>query len=131
MEVKIKTDSWTLNGSCLKITTREPRTEAKPEFTEDRDMLATESYPKEDTNKRKAPKRTWVYGILIVFVLWLVVANHVIVVIDDLSFVILQKTSWTLDGGFIGEGSWSAFTLHHPILMSRLTAGQGFWILGK
>jgi len=93
-------------------------------------MLATESYPNEGADKRKAPKRTWVYSILLIFVLWLVLANHVIIVTDDISLVILPKTSWTLDGGFIGEGSWAAFTLHHPILMSRLGSGQGLWILG-
>lgn len=93
-------------------------------------MLATESYPNEDTSKRKTPKRTWVYGILLIFVLWLFLANHVIVVTDGLSLVILEKTSWTFDSGFIGESSWASFTLHHPILMSRLGTGQGFWILG-
>ena len=94
-------------------------------------MLATESYPNEGSAKRKTPKRTWVYSILLIFVLWLVLANHVIVVTDDFSLVILQKTSWTLDGGFIGESSWSAFTLHHPILMTRLAAGQGIWLFGE
>jgi hypothetical protein len=94
-------------------------------------MLATESYPNEGADKRKAPKRTWVYGVLLIFILWLVLANHVIIVTEDISLVILPKTSWTLDGGFIGEGSWASFTLHHPILMSRLAADQGLWILGK
>ena len=94
-------------------------------------MLATESYPSEDTAKRKAPKRTWVYGALIILVLWLVLANHVIVVTDDPALVILKKTSWTFNSGFIGESSWASFTLHHPILMSRLGAGQGFWVFGR
>lgn len=95
------------------------------------DMRTDESYPNEGSAKRKAPKRTWVYSILLIFILWLVLANHVIIVTDDFSIVILQKTSWTLDGGFIGESSWPAFTLHHPILMSRLATDQGFWILGR
>jgi len=93
-------------------------------------MRADESYYGEETEKRKAPKRTWIYGILIVLVLWLVLANHVIVVTDDLAVVILRKTSWTFNSGIIGESSWATFTLHHPILMSRLVAGDGFWILG-
>ena len=94
-------------------------------------MRTNESYTGGNTAKRKAPKRTWGYGILLVLVLWLVVANHVIVVTDDLAIVILKKTSWTFDGGIIGESSWATFTLHHPILMTRLAADQGFWILGK
>ena len=94
------------------------------------DMRNDESYPSEDTARRKTPKRTWVYAVLVIFVLWLVLANHVIVVTDEFSLVILQKTSWTLDGGFIGESSWASFTLHHPILMGRLGAGQGFWVFG-
>lgn len=94
-------------------------------------MRTDESYTGESTAKRKAPKRTWIYGILLVLVLWLVVANHVIVVTDDLAIVILKKTSWTFNSGIIGESSWATFTLHHPILMSRLAADQGFWILGR
>jgi hypothetical protein len=94
-------------------------------------MRTDESYTGENTAKRKAPKRTWIYGILIILVLWLVVANHVIVVTDDLAIVILKKTSWTFNSGIIGESSWATFTLHHPILMSRLAADQGFWILGR
>ena len=94
-------------------------------------MRTDESYTGENTAKRKAPKRTWVYGILIVLVLWLVVANHVIVVTDDLAIVILKKTSWTFNSGIIGESSWATFTLHHPILMTRLAADQGLWILGR
>ncbi len=94
--------------------------------------MKTDEYDtSQDTARRKAPKRTWVYGILLIFVLWLVLANHVIIVKDDFSVVVLQKTSWTLDGGFIGESNWAAFTLHHPILLSRLTAGQGFWVIGE
>jgi hypothetical protein len=94
-------------------------------------MRTDESYTGENTAKRKAPKRTWIYGILIILVLWLVVANHVIVVTDDLAIVILKKTSWTFNSGIIGESSWATFTLHHPILMSRLAADQGLWILGR
>lgn len=94
-------------------------------------MRNDDSYTGEETAKRKAPKRTWVYGVLIVFVLWLVVANHVIVVTEDPAFVILKKTSWTFNSGIIGESSWASFTLHHPILMTRLATGDGFWIIGE
>ena len=93
-------------------------------------MRTNEPYSSEDSAKRKAPKRTWVYGVLLIFVLWLVVANHVIVVTDDLAIVILKKTSWTFNSGIIGESSWATFTLHHPILMTRLATGDGFWIFG-
>lgn len=83
------------------------------------------------TTKRNKPKRTWFYGILLLFVLWLLIANHIILVPGDPALVILNKTSWNFDSSVIGESSWTAFTLHHPILMSRLGAGQGFWILGR
>lgn len=94
-------------------------------------MRTDDTYTGESTTKRKAPKRTWVYGILIIFVLWLMLANHVIVVTDGPAFVILQKTSWTFNSGVIGESSWGSFALHHPILMGRLVAGDGFWIFGE
>ena len=93
-------------------------------------MRNDESYTGEETAKRKAPKRTWFYGVLIIFVLWLLLANHVIVVTEDPAFVILQKTSWNFDSSIIGESSWASFTLHHPLLMGRLTTGDGFWIFG-
>ncbi len=93
-------------------------------------MRNEESYPSEDTAKRKAPKRTWVYSILLIFVLWLLLANHIIVVPDDPALVILTKTSWNFDSSVIGESSWASFSLHHPILMSRLATGQGLWIIG-
>lgn len=93
-------------------------------------MRNDESYPSENTAKRKAPKRTWAYGVLVILVLWLVLANHVIVVTDDPALVILEKTSWTFNSAIIGESSWATFTLHHPILMTRLAAGDGFWIFG-
>lgn len=94
------------------------------------DMRTDEYYTGEETAKRKTPKRTWVYGILLIFVLWLFLANHVIVVTDDLAFVVLKKTSWTFNSAIIGESSWATFALHHPILMTRLAAGQGFWLFG-
>jgi hypothetical protein len=94
-------------------------------------MRNDESYPSEDTASRKTPKRAWVYGVLLVFVLWLMLANHVIVVTDDPALVILEKTSWTFNSAIIGESSWATFTFHHPILMSRLGAGQGFWVFGR
>lgn len=94
-------------------------------------MRTDDLYTGEDSAKRKAPNRTWVYGILLIFVLWLVLANHVIVVTDDPALVILKKTSWTFNSAIIGENSWASFTSHHPILMTRLVAGDGFWILGS
>jgi len=93
-------------------------------------MRNDESYTGEETAKRKAPTRTWVYGVLIVLLLWLLLANHVIVVTEDPAFVILKKTSWTFNSCVIGESSWATFTLHHPILMGRLAAGDGFWVFG-
>ena len=93
-------------------------------------MRNDDTYTGEETTKRKAPKRTWVYGVLIIFVLWLLLANHVIVVTEGPAFVVLQKTSWNFDSSIIGESSWASFTLHHPILMSRLGTGQGFWVIG-
>ena len=62
--------------------------------------------------------------------LWLLLANHIIVVPDDPAFVILKKTSWTFNSCFIGESNWASLALHHPILMSRLGTGQGMWIVG-
>ena len=93
--------------------------------------MRTDTYPNEGTDKRKTPKRTWVYGVLLILVLWLFLANHVIVVTDDPALVILEKTSWTFNSAIIGESSWASFTLHHPILMSRLATGDGFWIFGE
>ena len=69
--------------------------------------------------------------LTLTFTLWLLLANHIIVVPDDPAFVILKKTSWTFDSCVIGESSWGAFTLHHPILMTRLAAGHGLWIIGS
>lgn len=67
----------------------------------------------------------------LVFTVWLLLANHFIIVPDDPAFVVLKKTSWTFDSCVIGESSWGAFALHHPILMTRLAAGHGFWIVGS
>jgi len=74
--------------------------------------------------------RRLVLVLCLTFVLWLLLANHLIVVPGDSAVVILKKTSWTFDSCFIGESSWAAFSLHHPILMSRLATGQGVWIAG-
>ena len=62
---------------------------------------------------------------------WLLLSQHLIVVTGDLAFIVLRKTSWTFDGCLIGVGSWANFTLHHPILASRIAMGQGVWILGR
>ncbi len=75
--------------------------------------------------------RKGILGLLLIFVLWLLLANHVIVVPADPAVVILKKTSWTFNSCFIGESSWAAFAMHHPILMTRLAAGNGLWILGS
>jgi len=66
----------------------------------------------------------------LVFVLWLLLANHLIFVPRDPAFVVLKKTQWTFDSSIIGESSWAAFSLHHPILMGRLATGQGLWLIG-
>ena len=93
-------------------------------------MRIDESDSSQETAGRKTLGRTWV-AILLIFVLWLLLANHVIVVTEDPAFVILKKTSWTFNSCVIGESSWATFTLHHPILMGRLVSGDGFWILGS
>jgi hypothetical protein len=93
-------------------------------------MRYDEPVPGSETTKRQRPRRTWLYGILLLFVLWLLIANHIILVPDDPALVILNKTSWNFDSSVIGESSWTAFTLHHPILMTRLATGEGFWIIG-
>jgi hypothetical protein len=63
--------------------------------------------------------------------LWLLLAYHFVVIPGDPAFVVLKKTSWTFDSWFIGEGNWTAFSLHHPILMTRIAAGSGLWIFGR
>jgi hypothetical protein len=82
------------------------------------------------TTKQNKSRRAWLYSILLLFLVWLLIANHVILVPDDPALVILNKTSWNFDSSVIGESSWAAFTLHHPILMTRLATGEGFWIIG-
>lgn len=70
-------------------------------------------------------------ALLILFLFWLLLANHVIVVTEEPAFVILRKTSWTFNSCFIGESSWASFAFHHPVLTTRLAMGDGFWILGN
>lgn len=94
-------------------------------------MPADEYYTGGETTRRKAPKRTWVYGILIVFVLWLLLANHTIVFTEDPALVFLSKTSWTFNSCVIVESSRASFALKHPILTTRLAADQGLWIFGR
>ena len=62
---------------------------------------------------------------------WLLLSQHLVVVTGDPALVVLRKTTWTFDGCLIGVGSWANFTLHHPILASRIAMGQGVWILGS
>ena len=94
-------------------------------------MLADDSYTGGETAKRKAPKRTRVYGILLIFVLWLLLANHTIVFTEDPALVFLSKTSWTFNSCVIVESSRASFALQHPILTTRLAADQGLWIFGR
>lgn len=75
--------------------------------------------------------RNAIVAILSVIVMLLLLSNHFIVVSSDHSFVILKKTSWTFDGCIIGEANWGLFALHHPLLVSRLIAGDGTWIVGS
>ena len=65
------------------------------------------------------------------FLAWLLLANHLIFVPKDQAFVVLKKTQWTFNSSIIGESSWAAFSLHHPILMGRLATGQGLWVIGN
>ena len=78
----------------------------------------------------KAIRRT-VLILTLVAAAWLLLSQHLIVVTGDPALVVLRKTSWTFDGCLIGVGSWANFTLHHPILASRIAMGQGVWILGR
>jgi len=93
-------------------------------------MTHDESTSDHGTTKQSKSRRTWLYGILLLFVVWLLIANHIILVPDDPALVILNKTSWNFDSSVIGESSWATFTLHHPILMTRLASGDGIWIIG-
>jgi len=68
--------------------------------------------------------------LLILFALWLLLSHHTIVVTSNGSVGFLKKTSWTFDGCVIGESSWANFSLHHPLLMSRILLGDGFWVIG-
>ena len=93
-------------------------------------MNHDESYAHQGSSWLRRFIRRVILTLSLVFVLWLLLANHIIVVPDDPAFVLLKKTSWTFDSSIIGESSWAAFSLHHPILMTRLASGQGFWIIG-
>lgn len=84
--------------------------------------------------RTRKPRRVLQRGILVVVLLagvWLLLSQHLVVVTGDPAFVVLKKTTWTFDGCLIGVGSWANFTLHHPILASRIAMGQGIWILGR
>ena len=83
------------------------------------------------TKKRGKPGRSWFYGILLLFLAWLLIANHIIFVPDDSALVILNKSSWNLQRSVIGGRSWAEFALDYPDLMSRLLSGQGYLIFGR
>ena len=90
-----------------------------------------EAAPKERGElQRGRGARRLLLACLIVFIIWLLLANHIIVVTEEPAFVILNKTSWTFNSCIIGEKLWVSFALHHPILTSRLALGEGLWILG-
>ena len=70
-------------------------------------------------------------GILfLAFLVWLLLANHVILVTEEPAFVVLSKSTWTFDACVIVENRWLEFSLRHPFLSSRLASGDGLWILG-
>ena len=82
----------------------------------------------------RKPGRALRRGVLVLVLLagaWLLLSQHLVIVTGDPALVVLKKTTWTFDGCLIGVGSWTNFTLHHPILASRIAMGQGIWILGK
>jgi hypothetical protein len=57
--------------------------------------------------------------------------RHLVFVGSHCSLVMLSKTSEATHGTYIGEASWDAFASRHPLLMARLMAGEGVWILGS
>ena len=82
------------------------------------------------------PRRTRRGGInwltaLVIFIVWLLLANHTIVFTDDPALVFLSKSSWTFNSAVIVERNRATFSLQHPILASRLAGDQGLWIFGR
>jgi hypothetical protein len=91
-----------------------------------------ESAPSTQPDPTRRTRRTWL--ILPLFLGGWTLLNshrHLIFVASNCSLVMLPKTSGTTDGTYIGEADWSAFAPHYPLLMARLIAGEGIWILGS
>ena len=86
--------------------------------------------PRRRPRLRRGLRRVFLV-VFLTFIAWLLLANHLIVVTGAPAVIVLKKTSWTFDGSVIGVGSWASFTLHHPILTSRIALGQGLWLLGS
>jgi len=86
-----------------------------------------------DPGRPVRPRRSgisWLATIAIL-IIWLLLANHTVVVTDNPALVFLSKASWTFNSAVIVQKNWAAFSIHHPILASRLAADQGLWIFGR
>ena len=97
--------------------------------------MSSDMYAGEPRDRRRATRtspgfRRSVGILFLVFLVWLLLANHVIVVTGEPAFVVLGKSAWTFDDCVIIESQWLDFSLRHPILSSRLVSGDGLWILG-
>jgi len=91
-----------------------------------------ESAPSTQPDPTQHTRRTWL--IIPLFLGGWILLNshrHLIFVSSNRSLVMLPKTSGTTNGTYIGETDWSAFASHYPLLMARLIAGEGIWILGS
>lgn len=91
-----------------------------------------ESAPSTRPDPTQRTRRTWL--ILPLFLGGWILLNphrHLVFVSSNCSLVMLPKTSGTTDGTYISEADWSAFAPRYPLLMARLIAGEGIWILGS
>ena len=91
-----------------------------------------ESAPSTQPDPTQHTRRTWL--IIPLFLGGWILLNpnrHLTFVSSNCSLVMLPKTSGTTNGTYIGETDWSAFASHYPLLMARLIAGEGIWILGS
>ena len=82
------------------------------------------------TDRRKTPKRTWVYSVLIILILWVTLAHHVIVVSEGPAVAILTKATWGFDNSYVLENTWENLRSDLPALAERLSTGEGFWLVG-
>ena len=95
-------------------------------------MSNDEQYYTGDTpDKRKTPKRTWVYTVLIILILWVTLAHHVIVVTEGPAVAILTKATWSFNNSYILENTWENLRSDLPVLSERLDTGEGFWLFGE